>query len=456
LIPRQKTKPPVQVDIPNHIHTGAQKESKLYSAQEGPLRISARLGSDKMSKDDMKAYFMLSLEGEDGEVRQQERLPLHLALVLDRSGSMSGEKLAYLKEALYDIADQLDERDHVSLVVYDDRVDVVYDAQFDRRSFVSVVSAIESGGSTYLEGGLEKGMERVTQSVFQQETNAIRRVILLSDGLANVGIQDPDGLARLVEREGEANVTVSTIGVGADYDERIMTEVAIAGDGNYYFMKHPNQAGEIFAQEFSSMFQMVARNIDVELETHRAFAIAGAVGYHGLQSDNTFSPQDISAGRTSTYLFEIQVASSAFPFPTEEDDFVTVNVSYTDVISNTNQEVSIPMRIQFTEHEVNPLADNTVYEEYMNAYMAEQLWQVDSHLEQVENEKARGIIDTVMQDMGYANSRLNSAFDEEIERLEEKKQFLDSYAESDVQDSETGRLFKKSNQAESFERQYSK
>jgi uncharacterized protein (UPF0335 family) len=155
-------------------------------------------------------------------------------------------------------------------------------------------------------------------------------------------------------------------------------------------------------------------------------------------------------------MFEIQVASSAFPFPTEEDDFVTVNVSYTDVISNTNQEVSIPMRIQFTEHEVNSLADNTVYEEYMNAYMAEQLWQVDSHLEQVENEKARGIIDTVMQDMGYANSRLNSAFDEEIERLEEKKQFLDSYGARDVQDSETGRLFKKSNQAESFERQYSK
>ena len=442
----QQLSPPVHKTIKQGLST-------LFTGAYAGLTVEAKLGNDKINSNKGIDYLLVSLKGDDmgGTSLGTKRLPLNLSIVIDRSGSMSGEKLENVKKAILQAAKLLEEGDFVSLVIYDTNVQTLYSDHFDYRKFTGIVSEIESGGSTYLEGGLREGLKNTQRVRFLNSPKYLSRVILLSDGLANVGVTSPDKLGRIVEDSVGTDIVVSTIGVGSDYDENLMTKVAIAGGGNYYFMRDAYEADEIFAEEFEGLVKTVATDIDVELDFNSGLELKRAIGYK-MKSSRTFLPHDMYVGKTSNYLFEI-ASENITP---QKSELAKIKVSFNSVKSGKREMIVVPVNVAYVGEEVNPLQDDRVYQEYMDIYLAQGLWQVDERLDKVKNFEAVSIITSLLREAEQANTRLNGVYDDEVKDIKNKQDYVQNLGDSSVKDSVSGRLFKKENQAVQYDKLYNK
>ncbi|MGZ4115882.1 MAG: vWA domain-containing protein [Bacteroidia bacterium] len=215
-------------------------------------------------------YYYIHLEGiEKTLTGTKEHVPLNISVVLDHSGSMEGDKLNYTKEALKYIINQLDSRDVLSIVLYDSDVEVFLQPQRleDRKELLARVEKIASGSSTNLEGGIRKGYELVKNSKKLIGSEMINRVLLLSDGLANVGMSDPESLSALTRDFFEKDrISISTFGVGNDYNENLMARMAMQGGGLYYFIHSPEKLPSIFNEELKGMSKLIAKNTVLKIK----------------------------------------------------------------------------------------------------------------------------------------------------------------------------------------------
>jgi Ca-activated chloride channel family protein len=197
-----------------------------------------------------------------------DRAPLKLALVIDRSGSMAGEKLEATKASAAYLVRRLGPADELAVVVYDDSVDTVAPlAPVDTAELLPAIAAIWPGGSTNLSGGWLKGLEMVkgSASTSSGELDATRPVLLLTDGQANVGITEPGALVGMVTTARGEGVGTTTIGFGDGFAEALLTGMADAGGGNAHFAPTPDAAPAIFADEFEGLASVVAQNVSVEI-----------------------------------------------------------------------------------------------------------------------------------------------------------------------------------------------
>src|SRR5476651_2151008 len=190
------------------------------------------------------------------------RTPLNLAVVLDKSGSMTGAKLEKTKQAAMQLVDRLAPDDIFSLVIFSDHAEVLVPAQNveDKDSLKEKIEGIEAGGGTALYAGVKMGADQL-QEFFSEKR--INRVILLSDGLANVGPSSPRQLRRLGSDLSERGISVTTIGVGDDYNEDLMAGLAEASDANYYYVKDTEKLPELFAKELGGLETVTARNVQL-------------------------------------------------------------------------------------------------------------------------------------------------------------------------------------------------
>lgn len=230
---------------------------------------------------DPKNEFYLYLRLKAAKVEPKgERAPINISVVLDRSGSMSGDKLEYVKKATDFIIKNLYSSDTLSIVQYDDVVDVVSKSGnvTDKDNLHKKVAGIVAGGMTNLSGGM---MEGYNQTAITKRNGAVNRVLLLSDGLANVGITEPEALQRIAQQHfREKGLALSTFGVGEGFNELLMTNLAEYGGANYYFIATPDQIPQIFAKELSGLLAVVAQNTRVSVHfPTEYFACEKVYGY---------------------------------------------------------------------------------------------------------------------------------------------------------------------------------
>jgi Ca-activated chloride channel homolog len=196
---------------------------------------------------------------------ESPRRQLNLSLVIDRSGSMAGAPLHYALQAAAAVVDQLEASDRLSVVVYDDAVTTVVPSQpvADKSRLKEAIHRVRAGGITNLSGGWLKGCEEVKAQYDPQKVN---RVMLLTDGHANMGIQDPQLLTTTSAQKAEEGIITTTLGFAQGFNEDLLIGMARAAKGNFYFIQSIDEATEVFGIELESLRAVVGQNLQVTLE----------------------------------------------------------------------------------------------------------------------------------------------------------------------------------------------
>lgn len=297
--------------------------------------------------------------------RRDRRAPVNLAIVIDRSGSMAGDKIARAREAALEAVRRLGPDDIVALVAYDTRVETLVPAERvgDGRRLESAICRIEAGGNTALYGGVTRGAGEVRR--FMEDRRFTNRVILLSDGLANVGPSSPDELARLGASLGREGIAVTTVGLGLGYNEDLMTRLAQRSEGNTYFVEHSGDLPRIFAAELGDVLNVVARRVVIEIEFPagvRPLRFVGREGsIRGQRAELALS--QLYGGQEKFALVEVEVA------PAEsgaELEIARASVSYEDPVEQRTARLSAARRVQFSGSEAAVIksADHKVQADY--------------------------------------------------------------------------------------------
>jgi Ca-activated chloride channel family protein len=210
-------------------------------------------------------YLVVHLAAPDAPHRS-DRLPVNISLVLDRSGSMGGPKIRLAKEAVERALATLDPGDRFSVVAYDDTIDVVVPsaaATADARAAAGeALRRVDARGSTNLFGGWMRGCEQVALHVGGE---VVSRALLLTDGLANVGVTDRFELETHAAELRRRGVATSTFGVGHDFDEALLEAMATAGGGNFYYIQDARQIGDFMTSELGEALEVVARDVRLEV-----------------------------------------------------------------------------------------------------------------------------------------------------------------------------------------------
>ena len=289
-------------DLAGHDFNTGPQATTFAAPSTGPVSFTGHLdrtavlrGSDGL----VKMELVLAADEREPSLGTH-RVPTDLLVVLDRSGSMSGDKLTRAREAVHELIGRMATSDRLALVTYESaaRVLIPLDQTADqaRERWQSMVRGIDTGGGTNMSAGLDVALDLAASS---RGHGRATRMILISDGHANEGDSSVEGLSARAGRGSRQEIVVSAIGVGEGFDEFLMSSVADAGTGNFYYLQHSENLAQIFTNELSATRDTVASALSVTIEPGSGVEVVDAAGYPLERTDGkvVFRPGTLFAGQ---------------------------------------------------------------------------------------------------------------------------------------------------------------
>ena len=319
------------------------------SADEA-IKLEARLAQPVMkSGEGHKNYLRISLQGCKPEP-SQTRTPVNVAFVIDRSGSMQGARIAQAREAAIMAINRLLPTDIASVVIFDHVVDVLVPAQpvSDPAHFTDLIQQVSVRGSTAIHAGVLQGAAEVARF---KEARRLNRVVLLSDGQANIGPVRPEEFAALGRALLTQGISVSTIGLGLGYNEDLMLQLARASDGNHAFAREPTDLVQIFNKEFDDVLGSCAQTVSVDVELKPGVHAVRALSRDGLVEGQRaqFTLNQVYAATEHYVLLEVEIDKA--PASSDEQELGSVKVAYTLPASGAKAALDAPIRARFSASE---------------------------------------------------------------------------------------------------------
>lgn len=445
-LPEEDIKPPItSIQQDDNMQF---KGNNFATTKKGKLSLSAGCSNDFYMENQREGYFYVEVKADKFVNENSKRLPLNIALVIDRSGSMSGDKIKYVKEAAKFVVDNLAKDDIVSIVIYDDEVQVLQEAikAENKQLIKNKINTITDRGSTNLTGGMLQGYTQVKAN-FKQ--GYINRVLLLSDGLANEGITDPTEIQKIVAKKNkEDGISLSTFGVGTDYNEDLMTAMAEQGTGNYYFIDSPDKIPSIFEKELKGLMSVVAQNTFLKIKLPTAVKVDKVYGFKYEQNGNELKInfRDIFSEETKGILIKYSITANnndALQFESYLD--------YDDATTYNHENMNISIKQQITKDSKEFATNNIerIHEQII-------LFEANEKLEQAMKEVDNGNYDEAKKIMQQNKSYLDTKKgfiqnSKELQRLDSINSSYDkSIQDADNMSSEEIKYMQKSNKSQSY------
>ncbi|MGQ9524711.1 MAG: vWA domain-containing protein, partial [Armatimonadota bacterium] len=255
------------------------------------------------------------------------RRPLNLALAIDRSGSMEGDPIAYVKQACSHVVDLLTPSDVLSVVTFEDQVDVVMPARrvVNRELIKQHIARITTGRTTNLFDGLLTACNQVASVPDGQH---LKRVLLLTDGEPTAGIRDFASIVGLAADQKAKGIVISALGFGPEYNEELLAGIARRSGGNYYYISRPDLIPEVFRRELSLLLSVAALNMRLTLHVPRWARVRKVYSTQAAISGRTAQIElvDLEAGATLAVLVQLEFE----PRPAGPYRVLKADLAYTD------------------------------------------------------------------------------------------------------------------------------
>lgn len=291
------------------------------------------------------------------------RAPLNVCLCIDRSGSMEGEPLEYVKRACDYVVDMLEPNDILSIVTFEEQVDVLMPARrvVNKALVKEHIHRLQVGNTTNLYDGMVAACMQIA-SVMPQTAGYVNRVLLLTDGEPTAGLKDYNSIVQQVAEQKRRGISITALGFGSEYNEELMAGIARRSGGNYYYIQRPDLLPEVFRRELQSLMTIVAKNVRIRFLLSKWVQLRQI---HGMQP--SFQERavevtlpDIERGTSRTALAELEFDRH----PAGIYRVARVEVAYDDVVNNRPEHAAADCVFEFTGDRsriaahVNPIVRN--------------------------------------------------------------------------------------------------
>lgn len=273
------------------------------------------------------------------------RTPMNLCLVIDRSGSMEGMPLEYVKQACSYVVDLLGPDDILSIVTFEETVDVLMPPQrvTQKQPIKDGISRLQAGNTTNLYDGLALAVQQVMQV---QDVGRATRLVVLTDGDPTAGIKDFHSLVNHAAEIKNRGVTVTFLGFGPDYNEELIASMAKKAGGNYYYIPRPELIPEVFRTELEKLMTVVARNLKLDFKLSRWVRMRSTQPQPVGGGDRDFTLQMVDIERGSVVQ---QVIDLEFPnHPLGHYRVAGGKLTYDDCLTGRTETVDIDLVMEFT------------------------------------------------------------------------------------------------------------
>lgn len=289
--------------------------------------------------------FAADVPGLPGVVSGGKRTPLNLCLVLDHSGSMEGPPLEYAKQAVNYVVDLLSPEDVLSIVVFDESVDVLMPPQrvTNKQAIKDGVSQIQPGYTTNISDAMTMAAQQLKQL---DDMGRATRMVFLTDGDPTAGIKDFHSLVTHAGDIKSRGITCTFLGFGPEYNEELLASMAKKTGGNYYYIAQPQLIPEIFRTELEKLVSVAAMNVRLELRFMRWVGLRGGTGLSSAVDGQSVSLDlaDLERGATLQQVFDLDFDNH----PLGHYVVGTGKVTFEDTAGGAARTVPLDMVMEFT------------------------------------------------------------------------------------------------------------